>query len=625
VDEANRSDATERGSNDGKLAGNADAKNEADRVEYPRGREAVRSEKAAEAVQNTDRFAQKTPFAQLKAALDASLSELKASDAPVMSALKSLWVGIMGDERGRGGDRGGDRGGEGAGSLSDAGAGFGPVVISAQYPTPEEQAAYEEGFKQGRHRGFKEARERAYQEAYRGEYRDAKRDGCDVARREDYRSYVEEGRQRGYAQAYREAYDRVYQPAYQEAYGRSYEESRRNTYEANYDRFYSGHFASAKAAASSARYNELYSAAKRQAHDAEYSRSYPAYAQQSNQRGRNDEEADFAARPVRVMSMEVQESVANGLYEPGEALRLKMQLRNHANSAITGKDLRIQIETVDRNGIITSIADESLVKDLQKKSITTVTDAMEFNLTEAAIAQAVSINVKLSLVGKVQDQQKITLVANYQLQVKVQQPELLEGMESLVKVQLTNQAKVASEAGKVALNANNEILEVLDAAQDVPSLRAGESTVLQYRVILRSEASNVRIPLAVSATHSSGRVLGVSVSTPEVPVINDYRIRLREQPSGLRRAGVTRVQYTISNTNKRLSPKSLQLETRVLNDSVANFTVVGPSPQYLAPVQQGNSVNFTIPLNAKTANEGGVLELVVKEKGRVVVVHRVKF
>lgn len=595
--DADHSDASARGDADGARKGNADALDAANATEYQVGRQSVRDQKNAEAIQTHDRFAQKTPWNPAPSG-DQQLS----FTGSILNKFKKLF------------------------SIVAASAGFGSSGPTRSYPNADEQAAYVQGWHEGHDAGFKAGHDDKYKAAYDQVFKMSYDNGCNQARREDYRRYFEQGQNQGQAEGYRSGYDSVYNQAKQYAYNAVYQTALKQAYDANYQGYYDSYFAQARSAANNARISQLYSAAFATAHDREYANAYPGYAAAAQARGRKDEEQDYANRPVRILSAEIQESQPNGIYEPGEKLRLKLQLRNFANQDIQGGDVHIRLEAIDKNGLVAAVADEVLAKNLQRKSLTIVSDALDFNLNEQAVNRAVRFNVKISMVGVEQDVSLMSAQATYQMDVQLaEQPTLQEGLPSVIRFTVTNQAKIASEAGSLSLTVDPSVLEVENANKAIPSLAVGQSIDLEYNVIAHTGDDSVSLPLATIATNANGRILGTMSMVNETPVVNDYRISLREIPSGLRNSGVTRVQYKIVNANKRLSPRSLQLAIRVISNNKDNFSVVGPIPQYLEPLLRGQSENFTLPVRSQSPNNGGTLELVVKEQGRVVVIHRANF
>jgi hypothetical protein len=208
-----------------------------------------------------------------------------------------------------------------------------------------------------------------------------------------------------------------------------------------------------------------------------------------------------------------------------------------------------------------------------------------------------------------------------------QEPALKEGLAMPIRVRLTNHSNKTLEPGSlVKLLAKNSQVELKASSATLNSLKPGESQVIEFIAIARTDANALSIPLAVTVNHPSGRRIGLIDLTREVPVINDYRITLNNSIQSLTQPGVKRVLYTIKNVSARLLYHGLQLHVRVNGANPAqNFTVIGPNPQYLFPLSPGSSEDFVVPILVQSTNPGATLELEVQEDGRPVVVHQVNF
>ena len=132
------------------------------------------------------------------------------------------------------------------------------------------------------------------------------------------------------------------------------------------------------------------------------------------------------------------------------------------------------------------------------------------------------------------------------------------------------------------------------------------------------------VPLLFEAA-GSGRRWGLLDLTKELPVVNDYSIRLSSDVAALKRQGVARLEYVIRNESSRLGFQGLQLHARILGSSTAEFQVIGPNPLLLSPLVPGQAVSFLVPVLALRDGLAGTLELEVKENGQTVVIHRKEF
>ncbi|MGE0616749.1 MAG: hypothetical protein AB7P04_14045 [Bacteriovoracia bacterium] len=600
IDEANRSDAPQRGDRDGIIAGDQEAQETARRVDYPRGRKDYRDARMAEAVENRDTFSQRA-FGGFAPDL---LGE-EAGETHGLTAAESMNFFASPDNR--------------------------YYKPRRTYPSDEENRAYLAGYGSGYPSGFQSAYNGTYNNAYNAAYNAGYNDGCAKARAQDYRQDrvrgYNDGYRDGYAQEYRRAYDRAYADAYRDAFRDASEAAYRRTYDAAYAR----HYEDARQRAYAQRVNELYTAAYNAAKRRKYDEVYPTYAAQQYKLGQADEAEDFRLRPVRVQSAQVTETIVNGLYEPGEPLRLTVQLRNFDASALAGRDIQFQLEALDANSAVISEASATLKRDLRRKSVTDVTEALEFRMNESAVNQAKAFVLKAFYQGRQIGNSQLVVTAKFMTVVTyAEPPELQEGIESPVKMKVTNQSQAATEANLlVTFESKPEDLQITVGSAAVGVLQPGESRVVEFRAIARKPGSSIKIPVFFSANlgpaDRGGRRVGLLDEMKEIPLKNDYRIGLKNSIGGLRKAGTTRAEYVITNISSRVSSRGLQLKASFLDDADANLVVLGPNPQYLKPIRRGKSLSFVIPVMSKRDNDGGTLVLEVQEDGRTVVVHQAKF
>ncbi|MCM2323560.1 MAG: hypothetical protein NDJ90_09905 [Oligoflexia bacterium] len=612
IEEANASDATERGDGDGTIAGDREARERALAVDYRRGRNDLKDERFAEAIKYQDEFSQR-PAAAAGASSAARTSVLSRIFTP-LSKLSAL-VSTLRD------------GGHDANRRITPGADFRYSNPSRSYPTAEENQAYRDGYRQGYVDGFREEYDNAYRFAYQRGYDNGEERGCREAQRRDYREHYnrgfEIGRRDGYSANYNRAYDLARRNAYDQAFPQASDTAYRDTYPRAYDR----HFESARASAYAERVDELYNAAFERARIAKYNEMYPLYAEQEYKRGRKDEAQDFVDRPVRLLAADVTETIENGLMEPGEPLRLRVSLRNFAAGTLNGKDVKLRVEALDASSAVITQGEATLVKNLREKSSTSVTNALEFRMNESAANKARSFRVTALFQGRNVGTIDVDVTAKFMVDVQFAEPmSVKDGLETQVKFRLTNQSLQPTD-GSLAIRfiADTAQLEVRGADQLTGGLNPGESREIVYTVIARTAQDSIRIPLAVSVT-GGGRRIGLMDETGQAPVVNDYRVTLTGSARELTQAGVVRLTYKVRNTGSRLLYKSLQLNFRFKNtDTPENFVVIGPSTQFLLPLEQGESATFVVPVLVKEANSGATLELELQEDGQTVVIHQASF
>ncbi len=604
--EAERTDANARGYADGLVAGDKRALKEAQDKDYPRGRVDYRNERFNEAIENRDSFSQRpSPFNSIKIpGVAGSLSAMRSARDNTGAFNDNLRL------NGR------------------ANPDYRYSNPRKTFASPEENNAYQSAYRQAYADGFRGSYDSAYRNAFDREFRDGQRDGCRDAERQDFRRYYDEGYTRGHDEGYSVAYRSAYDSAYRHSYDISFRNASDRAYDESYDSYYHDHFESARRAAYSERVGQLYNAGFARGDLEKFNQMYPTYAAQEYARGRADEDQDFAQRPVRMLGAQATETVLNGLFEPGEHLRVKVQLRNFAASALANRDIVLKVQAVDANGVIVSEPEATLVRGLRAKSQTEVNDALQFTLTDAVVNRATQVVVTAFYQGRNVGMETIRLTAKYWVQLEfAETPRLLEGLEATLKVKVRNQSP-NTETGLVKLEvlSNSQVIQLVRKDAAVNTLAAGETKVVEFVAIARSPEAAVRAPLAFLATTSTGRRIGVMDFTGSVPLINDYRINVEQDVSLLRKPGITRVPYRIRNISSRLLFKGLQLKARIIDaDDATNFKVLGPNPQYLTPLENGQLLTFVIPVMANTVSRGATIELEVQEDGRTTVIHQLNF
>lgn len=581
--EANSSDAQDVGRREGLSSADRDARSEAERTDYPRGREALRAERFAEPISREDGFSQRAPAARAE----------KVSMAYKMARLEQ-------------------------GSARTMGRRFG---------TPEEQAAYDQAYNWAYDREFRESRDRAYRHAYGEAARRSSDRGCREAMGRDYRQDYNRGLDEGRREGYRRAYDDSYQRYYQDAYNRSFASASQNAYNQHYQDFYNRYFESARSAAYNERYRELYQQAYRPAYDEKYRQVYPGFAEQAYQRGRVDEAQDFVNRPLRLESVSPTETISNGVFEPAEALRTRFVVRNFNQGRIDGQQIKINLVSLDSSAATVSQAASLLVKALEGKSRTTVSEALEFFMNESAVNKNNKFRFEIYVNGKLSDSKEFLVGTQFMADLSlVSAPDLKEGLPTMVTVRVKNQSKVSIDSGTVVRLASQlATLEVLDSEKTLSTLAVAEEQQLQFRVIYRGHGEVQNLPLTLEAKSREGRRIGAFSLSQNIPVTNDYRIDVISGVDGLKKEGVTRLEYRIINVGSRSLLNSLQLSFQVLGAQSQNFVVIGPNPQFLSPMIAGQSITFVVPVLVKSSGLSGTAELDVKEDGQSMMIHRREF
>lgn len=592
--EANQSDAQERGEREGAIEGERQARARAREVDYVRGREEYRAERFAAPVDHQDAFSQiEDPSEE-----SASLSALHTR-AQVMSL-----------------------------SPAAPGPDFRYSNPRRTFSTNEETQAYQGGYREGYVSGFRATYDAAHGEAYRPAREGGDREGCQDALRRDYSSDRRRGIREGNEAGYRRAYDLAYQRAYRDGYDRVYSGARDQAYQATYPAAYERHFEDARNSAFRRRYQALYDLGFENARRDRFNETYPGFAAEELANGRRDEEERFRAEPLALTGAEAIETIRNGLFEPGETLRLKLFVRNFAPEDLGASDIRVSLRALDAQAAVISQGDAFFRRGVRGNSLTQVTDALEFRMNESAAGRVSAFEISVAYRGQVISTRSVRVDTKFLLATEfAESPVFQEGIETRVRLKVSNSSAIIVEGARISFLSRPETLEILDPEAEVPRLGPGESTTMQFRVIARARSGV--FPFVFSVTLPSGRRVGLLDQAREVPVLNDYRLSIRNDVASLRRPGITRLQYTLKNVNSRLYLRGLQVHVRLkdANDHLMSegISVIGPNPQLVIPLRRDQEHTFVVPFFVQTPNGGGRVEFEVKEEGHTVVVHQREF
>lgn len=607
--DAENSDARDKGTAAGLSQGDQDALQKAQREDYPKARQQYRDARFAEAIEHEDRFSQRAgaqPVAQVIRG--------KMTDEEYFNSIIMLASHVEPEHF--------------PGTTPPHNSRFYRPRPSRHYTPPEVQA-YNEGYYNGYGSAYTSTYRTSYSNGYRLTHMRGRMDGCAQARRQSYTGELLRGQRDGYQRGYDEAFRSSYAAAFSEAESSAFPLASQAAYQEHYPKYYAQHFEKARSDAYAQRYGILYRAAYDSSRQTKFAEAYPIYARQESDRGSNDERQDFENRPVRLISVRVTETIANDVLEPGETLRFEAKLRNFAGREISASAVKVKAEVLD-GGRATLVEGESLLaKSLASKSMTTVSEALGLVPLEAADGKVVRIQFSVFYEGRLCGSETIDLRPSFLVQVgDPAVPQLREGMPAELNVDLVNRgSKQTASALRLRLVTDSDLAEVINPEKLIGSLDPSRSTRETFTLIARTPEERVQLPLSLSLNDPDGRRIGLFDRSKQVPVLNDYRVRLRSTATGLRHAGVTRLAYRLRNANSRWVQKGLQLTVLVeSNDgSKDSFVVVGPNPQYLAPLENGEFADFVIPVYSKNENSGGTLWLKVQEDGRDVVEHRVKF
>lgn len=604
--QANDSDATQRGTTDGTALGQQQAEQRARDVDFPAGREEYRRERFAETPQSQDQFRQHDDPSNAQTAMRSGY--LRQSVAKNSMSDRKTFLEAPARE------------------CQSAFPDFRYASATNPYTDPNQNRVYAQAFREGYSQGFRFDYSITCNRSFDFAFREGERFGCEQAHQQDYSVAFYRGQQEGRLQGADVGYQNTFEPTRLAFRNAIFPGASNQAYQENYQAYYASHFESARQAAYAARVGQLYEAAKEAARQHRFDEVYPGAAAREHSSGRTAELADFQARPVRLLDATVIESNPNSVYEPGELLRLRLHLRNFAGAQIAAGDVRIQIRAAD-NRTILSESDAALVRGLRTRSLTTVVNAMEFRFPESMVNGPTQIFVTAIVRGRESGQIQIDLTPKYFLRLQLAaQPSLREGMPMPIRIQVTNQASVPTDAqSTLTLLTRAALIEVAQPSLSVGIIQPGETRVFEFSAIARTTESQIHLPLAFVAAAGGARLGALSLES-DAPIVNEYRIRTTTNTSVLRTPGVRRVGYSIVNAGSGLIYSSLQLRLRFVGGADSNnFTVIGPNPQFSLPLDRGQALQFVFPVMARQGNGGGTLELEVFENGQTTVVHQLGF
>lgn len=589
--EASQSDAPDKGRADGLAAAEKTAADRARERDYPRGRQAYRDERLAEAVVHREILPQRS----IESSRSFTGSNPRNS-APDTSATP--------DNRY-----------------------FNP---RRQFATEEENSAYRSAYAAGYASGFTTDYYAALRAAASEAYELEARRGCAEALRLDYSAARESGRRDGTARGYQESFDRAYEAAFARTRDAAFRAASASAYNANYQRYFDRHFEAARARAYAERYREAYTASFTRARDEAVERLYVQRAQEEYARGRADEAAEFARMPLRIVSVDVTETNGNGLIEPGEPLRARLILRNFGDQAIAGRDVTFSASSPDDTGVVIE-ASAYLAGELKPRSVTDITEALEFRGTEAGAGKDIRFLIRVMEHGSLSGEATVVVTPRFALEIGASLPAgLAEGLERPMRLTIRNQTTRAIEPGaRLLVEPSSDLLEIRSAPMQLPLIPPNDSLPIDVTTVVRATGPRAEISLSTTLTSSEGRRLAAPDLTVTADVINTYDLAIVNGIPPLRSAGTHRLEYQLTNRASDNALRSLQVIVRLLSaDGKATLegaAVAGPHPQLLSPIARTARRTFVVPVRVDANNTGGVMEIEIQEGGTAVLIRRVKF
>ncbi len=597
-EEADRTNSFQEGAAAGAIAGEQRARDTALKQDYPRGRREHQALRFAEPIRSEN-----------SEDLAAQPSPIKPAEAGRAGRFEGFAVDSLLAQM------------QGFAASPD----FRYARERRQYPDPAKAAAYSEGYRSGYIAGFQSAYSAEFARSEQLALAQGREKGCQAANQVNVRWNYDQGVRQGYQFHYDRAFENSYSLAYRMSYDQAFPRASDASYRQNYPGHYNRAFENFRAEAYRARVDELYRDGYAREEVATFGRSYPAHAARENARGVADEVQDFIARPVRSIEFDSREESPDRVYEPGERVDFSFRLRNFSDQELAGSDLKFEVEVSDA-GVTPLRAKDSATKAIPAHGAIRVQGILPIRFNEAGLGKSSSVTVRAYWRGQLLDTRKIAFKVQNRASIEfAEKPVMREGLETTVKVKVSNVSSAPiSGPVSVELRAESTKVELLDTRASLATLEAGESRVVEFRVIGRSELDSENLPFAVQVADGSRKRVAARDFTGAVPVINDYRVKVAGVAGGIK-AGVSRIQYVVRNVSSRLLFSSLELHARLLDSQGAvrtDVTWIGFNPQYLLPLERGEQARFVVPVFLKSAVEGGTIELEVRENGVPVVIHR---
>lgn len=643
INTANQTDAAARGSADGKIAGDAEARKTADASEYQPAREEYRAERTAEAIrsESTIRIGPSAEAPALRSAVSAGFSSTTMTDRsgsedhhsngnanhpannpndppvpnvkPTQAAEQTL-----------------------AYCKKNTSSTPAPIPSGTPLPSPsgtpssksefekctdDYKPAYEVAFLAT----FKSEYIATYKIAYDQQFPQWKVEGCRAARADDYRTEYEAGYRRAYDESYQVVFNRLYNDTYGRVYRDSFAASSAESYDATYPAHYDTHYQAAKSKAIAERTGELYQRAYAAGKDSEYRAKYPVYAAATIKRARADEAAEFIRLPVRLLGLRVIESVRDGIMEPGEKLTVDMDLRNFSEATISARDLEIRATAKTASGVAIPGSVALLPRDLAAKSLNHILGALDIRLDESAIGRAASLEIQVSVKGQRLATESLSLTAARLTRIQlVETPVVRLGYPGALKLRVTNLSSLPlPENATVSVSTNMEGVTFEKTSGAVNALGAGEARDIQFGFTADGYTGGSPVLFTSSLNLASGRRVGLLNETREVPALQDYSFKVKNglltgSISDLKKSGKTKLVIFVKNISQRKGTGSLTATASITGVNASKFSFVKGNQVVFSPLDPGSEQKQKIVVRADGKNSGGTFVLEIRESGKLI-------
>ncbi|MBI4751534.1 MAG: hypothetical protein HY774_23890 [Acidobacteria bacterium] len=620
--ESDRQSILVRAESEGKAAGREEARRQADLIEYQKARDAYRQKRMAnppfyrESYSLTD---PPRPFTRASLVHAPSVAKVALVQLPPSAMASSPEFcpppqdpsGISPDYR--------------------------YANPNPNYATQAENRAYRQGYREGYQQRFQNVFPDVFRSVYLEAFRVAEVEGCNAARVRSYETEYQRGREDGTRVGYQESY----QKAYDETYARLVEVIRtgeiEKAYRIAYPQFYQQFLMKGRTDGYRNRTEQLYSQIYNEAKATEFQARYPGFARDATQRGIEDEMNEFVQHPVQLVFAEAIESVPNGLIEPGEPMKLRIQLRNFSTDVISASTITILVQRSDPKNIQLPQPFVVLNQALQPDSLTDISDVMDIIIADTALAvknsttgqpASAPVRIEVAATGNKLAGQPVSfeLTPQYQMKIELTEvPVFREGISSSLKFRVTNQSSAKpSPVSRFSVKFDDYFVEIPQSDVLLEPLEPGAAAEITLPVLTRRNEANILAALSIGVFNQNGRKLGKAEVVPQLKVVNSYQLLFPGDPlKKLRRAGKESLDVYINNITSP-NGQNVELLVRRVEDS-APFLTVTEQAKMIPLIGKSTSKKATVSFEISRDNTGGLLEFELRENGVPVLIRWVEF
>jgi hypothetical protein len=342
-------------------------------------------------------------------------------------------------------------------------------------------------------------------------------------------------------------------------------------------------------------------------------------------RARADEAAEFDRIPVRLLGMRLQESIPDGILEPGEKLMVDLDLRNFSDGTVASRELDLRVVAKTSGGVAIPGTVAILPKDLAPKSLSHVKGAFDIRLDESAVGKIVSLELQLAARGSRLATEKLELRGNTLTRIElVETPTVRLGYPGTLRLRIVNQSsRSLPENASVSLTTNLEGVTFEKTSAEVNGLQAGEAREVAFSFVAEKVRGRQSVEFAAMLNLASGRRIGMLDETREVASLQDYSFQVKNSLfkgdiDDLRKSGTTRLAILVKNTSSRKATESLTVTASVKGPNAKLFRFTKGNQVTYSPISSGKSEKQKISVKVDGKNSGGTFVLEVREGGKLI-------